>query len=360
MDEEFSGVLEKHLTSLGLEIHLNSALKEITGAAHVESVVLEDGTEIPCDLVILAMGVRPTTELALKAGVEIGVTGGVLVDATMRTSDPDIYAAGDMTESLHLVSGKKVRIPLAGSANKQGRVAGACAAGSKMLFQGVIGTSILKVGDLTAARTGLNEREAKQAGLSYRTSYIPGESSATYYPGAESMIIKMTIETPTGKILGAQAVGRKGVDKRIDVLATAIYSGLTVFDLENLDLAYAPPYSSAKDPVIMGGMICANMLRNDLSYVNPAQLEEKLSQVNSVLLDVRTQEEFDEGYIEGAVFLPVDELRKRYKELDPAKTYIIYCGIGYRAYIACLFLNSHGYKTYNLSGGYRAYTMDIL
>ena len=360
MDQEFSGVLEKHLTSLGLEIHLNTALKEIKGTTHADTVVLEDGTEIPCDLVILAMGVRPTTELALKAGVEIGVTGGVVVDATMRTSDPDIYAAGDMTESLHLVSGKKVRIPLAGSATKQGRVAGACAAGSKLLFQGVIGTSILKVGDLTAARTGLNEREASLAGLSYRTSYVPGESNATYYPGAESMIIKMTIEVPTGKILGAQIVGRKGVDKRIDILATAIYSGLTVFDLENLDLAYAPPYSSAKDPVIMSGMICANMLRDDLSYVNPAELAAMLSKENTVLLDVRTREEFDKGCIEGAVLLPVDEIRQRYKELDTVNTYILYCGIGYRAYLACLFLNSHGFKTYNLSGGYRAYAMNIL
>jgi rhodanese-related sulfurtransferase len=162
---------------------------------------------------------------------------------------------------------------------------------------------------------------------------------------------------PTGKILGAQAVGRKGVDKRIDVLATAIYSGLTVFDLENLDLAYAPPYSSAKDPVIMGGMICANMLRDNLSYVNPADLGTMLSIENTILLDVRTREEFDKGYIEGAVLLPVDELRERYKELDPAKTYILYCGIGYRAYNGCLFLNSHGYKTYNVSGGYRAYAM---
>ncbi len=359
MDEEFAGVLAEHLKLQGVELHLNAALKEIKGTEDAEGVVLEDGTEIPCDLVILAMGVRPNIELARKAGLAVGSAGGILVDAEMLTSDPDIYAAGDITESTHLVTGNSVRIPLAGSANKQGRVAGANAAGSKLTFKGVLGTSIIKAFDLTAARTGLNEREAGSAGIPYKSVYVPGFSNAAYYPDAMPMIIKLTVETPSGRLLGAQAIGYKGVDKRIDVYATAICSGLTVFDLENLDLAYAPPYSSAKDPVVMSGMIASNVLRGTLPAVNRSEIADLLSGGNAALLDVRTAEELEEGYIEGAIHIPVDELRKHYTELDRDKTYIIYCAVGYRGYLASLFLNSKGYHAFNLSGGYRAYAMNI-
>lgn len=361
MDEEFSFTLCEELCAAGLELHLNTGLKELTGTSHVEGVALDDGTVIPCDLVVLAMGVRPNTELAVKAGLTLGKSGGVLVDGTMKTSDPAIYAAGDMVESLHLVSGKKVRIPLAGSANKQGRVAGANAAranavGAPMLFKGVLGTSIIKVGELTAARTGLNQEEAAAAGLAHRVLYVPGNSNAVYYPGAEQMLLKLTVQEPTGKLLGAQAIGTKGVDKRIDVLATAIYAGLTVFDLENLDLAYAPPYSSAKDPVIMAGMVAANALRGAVAYATPQELPTLLEN-GALLLDVRTDEEYNKNHIDGAQLLPVDELRSRYNELDITKTYVVTCAVGYRAYHACLFLQSKGYKVINLSGGMRAYSM---
>lgn len=359
MDEEFAGVLAEHLKLNGVELYLNAALKEIKGTDDVEGVILEDGTEIPCDLVILAVGVRPNIELARKAGLVIGSAGGILVDAAMVTSNPDIYAAGDITESTHLVSGNSVRIPLAGSANKQGRVAGACAAGSKLAFKGVLGTSIIKAFDLTAARTGLNEKEARSSGLPYKSIYVPGFSNATYYPDATPMIIKLTVEIPSGKLLGAQAIGYKGIDKRIDVFATAIYSGLTVFDLENLDLAYAPPYSSAKDPVVMSGMISSNVLRGNISNVNRSELKDFFPEGNIRFLDVRTKEELEKGYIEGAIHIPVDELRKHYTELDRDKTYIVYCAVGYRGYNACLFLNSKGYHAVNLSGGYTAYTMNI-
>lgn len=359
MDEEFAGVLAEHLKLKGVELHLNAALKEIKGAEDAEGVILEDGTEIPCNLVILAMGVRPNIELARKAGLVIGSARGILTDAAMLTSDPDIYAAGDITEATHLVSGNSVRIPLAGSANKQGRVAGANAAGSKLTFKGVLGTSIIKAFDLTAARTGLSEKEARSAGLPYKSVYVPGFSNAAYYPDAAPMIIKLTVEIPSGKLLGAQAIGYKGIDKRIDVFATAIYSGLTVFDLENLDLAYAPPYSSAKDPVVMSGMVSSNVLRGNISNVNRSELKELSAEGNIRLLDVRTKEELEGGYIEGAVHIPVDELRDRYTELDRDKTYIIYCAVGYRGYNASLFLNSKGYHTLNLSGGYTAYTMNI-
>ncbi len=359
MDSEFSDVLIGHLEEKGIHVMTGASVSEITGDEKADGVILDDGRAISCDMVIMAAGVRSSVELAKKAGIRLGETGGVWTDATMRTSDPDIYAAGDMVESFNLVSGKKVRIPLAGSANKQGRAAGANAAGGSLLFKGVLGTAIIKVGELTAARTGLNAREAAQLGLDFECLYIPGFSNATYYPGAEPMIIKLTVQKQSGQILGAQAIGRKGIDKRIDVLSTAIYAHMTVFDLESLDLAYAPPYSSAKDPVIMGGMIAANMIRGEIDYVLPSDIPAMREMPDTVILDVRTKEEWDEGHVEGAVLLPVDELRERYSELDKTKCYAVYCGVGYRAYNACLFLKAHGYKVKNISGGMRAINMNV-
>ncbi|MBR6654238.1 MAG: FAD-dependent oxidoreductase [Oscillospiraceae bacterium] len=358
MDKEFSDALIGHFESMGITVLTGASVAEITGEGKASGVVLDDGTAIPADMVIMAAGVRSSTELAVKAGLRIGETGGVWTDATMRTSDPDIYAAGDMVESLNLVSGKKVRIPLAGSANKQGRAAGCNAAGGKLLFKGVLGTAIIKVGELTAARTGLNTREAEALGWDFESVYVPGFSNATYYPDAMPMVLKLTVAKQDGRVLGAQGIGRKGVDKRIDVLATAINSGLTVFDLENLDLAYAPPYSSAKDPVILGGMIAANMVRGEMDYALPTEVP-ALQAAGEVMLDVRTQEEWDMGHIEGAVLLPIDELRERYTELDKSKTYVVYCGVGYRAYNSALFLKAKGFKVKNMSGGWRAYTMGV-
>lgn len=358
MDPEFSDVLIREFDAMGVKVLTGASVAEISGRGKVSGVVLEDGTKLACDMVIMAAGVRSSVELAQKAGLRLGVSGGVWTDATMRTSDPDIYAAGDMVESLNIVSGQKVRIPLAGSANKQGRVAGANAAGAHMLFKGVQGTAIIKVGGLTAARTGLNTREATLLNRDFECVYVPGFSNATYYPDAMPMVLKLTVEKQSGKLLGAQAIGRKGVDKRIDVLSTAIYAGLSVFDLENLDLAYAPPYSSAKDPVIMGGMIAANMIRGELDYALPQEVD-AYKKAGWVILDVRTDGEFKAGHIRGAKLLPVDELRERFAELDPAKKYLVYCGVGYRAYNACLFLKAKGYTVKNMSGGWRAYKMNV-
>ena len=358
MDPEFSDVLIREFDAMGVKVLTGASVAEISGRGKVSGVVLEDGTKLACDMVIMAAGVRSSVELAQKAGLRLGVSGGVWTDATMRTSDPDIYAAGDMVESLNIVSGQKVRIPLAGSANKQGRVAGANAAGAHMLFKGVQGTAIIKVGGLTAARTGLNTREATLLNRDFECVYVPGFSNATYYPDAMPMVLKLTVEKQSGKLLGAQAIGRKGVDKRIDVLSTAIYAGLSVFDLENLDLAYAPPYSSAKDPVIMGGMIAANMIRGELDYALPQEVAD-YKKAGWVILDVRTPEEYKGGHVRGAKLLPVDELRERYAELDPAKKYLVYCGVGYRAYNACLFLKAKGYTVMNMSGGWRAYKMNV-
>ena len=357
MDPEFSDVLVKELEKLGITVLTGVGLKAVTGKKAVSGVDLDDGTHIAADMVVMAAGVRGSTELAEKAGLRIGETRGIWTDASMRTSDPDIYAAGDIVESVHLVSGKKVRIPLAGSANKQGRVAGANAVGGNLLFRGVLGTAIIKVGGLTAARTGLNTREAEDLGYDFVSVYVPGNSHATYYPDSKPIIMKYTVQRQTGKLLGAQAIGREGVDKRIDVLSTAIFGNMTVFDLENLDLAYAPPFSSAKDAVIVGGMIAANYIRGEMDYASHLDLPKYLADPKTIVLDVRTQEEWDFGHVEGAVLLPVDELRDRYKELDKKKTIVVYCGVGYRAYNACRFLMSKGFTVKNLGGGWRLINM---
>ena len=359
-DPEFSVPLERHLKDLGLNLVLGVSLKSIAGQEKVEEVKLEDGTKIKTDMVILSVGVKPQLDLAKKAGLKIGETGGVIVDATMRTSNPDIYAAGDIVESLHLVSGKKVRIPLAGSATKQGRVAGANAAGGKLLFKGVLGTAIIKVGDLTVARTGLSEKEASQLGMNYYVTYSPTADHAVYYPNAKRMIIKLVVEEFTGRLLGAQGVGWSGVDKRIDILSTAIYSNLTVMDLENLDLAYAPPYGAARDPVIISGMIASNILRGDCRYITPAELTGMIDKKEDIqIVDCRTPREYEQGTIHGAYFMPVDELRKRYQELDKSKKTVVFCKAGYRSYVAYRFLWHKGFDVYNLSGGYDGFLMSL-
>ena len=359
MDAEFAAVIAAELEKLGVRVLTGVGLTAINGEGKVESVSLDTGETIPCDMVVMSAGARASTELAQKAGLRIGETKGIWVDAGMRTSDPDIFAAGDIVESVHLISGKKVRIALAGSANKQGRIAGANAAGGNMLFKGVLGSAILKMGSLTAARAGLNTREAEQLGYDFESVYVPGYSNATYYPGATPVIMKYTVQKQTGRLLGAQAIGHQGIDKRMDVLATAMYAGMTVFDLENLDLCYAPPYSSAKDPVITGGMIASNLVRGEMDYADHKKLAEYLADPDTVVLDVRTQEEWNEGHVEGAVLIPIDELRERYTELDRSKTYVVYCGVGYRAYNSCRFLKAKGYTVKNMGGGWMLYTMNL-
>ena len=339
MDPEFSDVMVREFQRLGIDVVTGVGVTEITGGDSADGVVLEDGRTLAADLVIMAAGVRGSTELAEKAGCRLGVSGGVWVDAGMRTSVPDIFAAGDIVECVNLVTGQKVRNPLAGAANKQGRVAGANAAGGNMRFPGALGTSILKVGGLIAARTGLNAREAAQAGLDFECLYVPGFSNATYYPDAAPLILKLTVEKQTGRLLGAQGIGRKGVD--------------------NLDLAYTPPFGSAKDPVVMGGMIAANVVRGEVAACLPQDLPALLADPDTVVLDVRTQEEWDAGHVEGAKLLPVDELRGRLGELDKEKTYAVYCGVGYRAYVACRTLAAYGYRAMNVSGGWRAIKMGV-
>lgn len=397
LDEEMTLPLARHLEELGVDLLLESRVERFeanassngagapSGRPKVASAVLDDGTVLPCELVIVAAGVRPNTELARAANLALGEHNAILVDAKMQTTNPDIYAAGDAVESVHQLTGKRVWAPLAGPANKQGRVAGANAALALMgvrdeirylRFRGVLGTTIIKVGKVAAAKTGLNEREANQAGLSYYVSYTPSPDHATYYPGAEILMIKTLFSQDDGRILGAQIVGTKGVDKRIDVLATAIYAQLTVEDLEQLDLAYAPPYSSAKDPAIMAGMIGSNILRKEMEVVIPDQLrtalreagvfrsarnsQEAVSQSPLQIIDVRTPEEFRHGNIPGSKNIPLEHLRERLGELDPGRPTVVYCLIGYRAYLAYCLLRQHGFsKVKNLSGGVRAWSMRL-
>jgi len=358
-DPEFSLPVERHLREKGLEIILNRSVAAINGKDKVEEVKLSDGSSLEADMVVMSIGVRPRIELAKKAGIAIGTSGGVIVDACMKTNIDDIYAAGDIVESIHLVSGNKVRIPLAGSANKQGRVAGANAAGGKLLFEGVMGTSIIKICDLTVAKTGLTEKEADQLKKNYFVCYSPTLHHAGYYPEAKWMICKLVVEEFTGRILGAQIVGWEGVDKRIDVLSTAIHANLTVFDLEQLDLAYAPPYGSARDPIIMAGMIASNIIRGESKVITPQQLDEMRQDEDIMLLDCRRKEEYEQGRIDGAILIPVDELRDRFHELDRNKKIVVYCRVGYRANVAYRFLLQKGFDVYNLTGGISGYNMNI-
>ena len=359
-DPEFSLPMEKHLAAAGLKLRLGQSVAELRGDGAVSEVLLSDGTVLPAQLVIMSAGLRPCTELAQAAGLEIGSTGGITVDDTMRTSDPDIYAAGDVVESRHIVSGKPIRVSLANNANRQGRIAGNNAVGAAELrCKGTLATSVIRVADLTTARTGLSEREAEAAGFDCQSVYAPEPSNASYFPGFGWLILKVTFEKKNGRILGAQAIGERGVDKRIDVLASAIYAGLSVFDLENLDLTYAPPYSSAKGPEIMAGMTASNVMRGDVKVVTPAKLPQLLAE-GAQLIDLREQSELDEeGGIEGARLIPLDTLRADPSLLDKNGKYVFYCGVGKRAYNACRFMKQLGYDVYNLTGGYNAYIMDV-
>ena len=358
-DPEFSLPMERHLADAGIRVLLKTSVKAIEGETHVQGVVLSDGSTLPADLVILAAGLRPNTELARDAGLRIGVTGGIEVDDAMHTSDPDIFAAGDAAETRHAVTGKPIRVSLATNANRQGRIAGTNAAGGDLHDRGTLATSVIRICDLTAARTGVSEREARDCGLDCFSVYVPDSGHAAYFPGAGWLILKITAARGDGRILGAQAVGDRGVDKRIDVLATAIRGGLSVYDLEHLDLCYAPPYSSAKGPEILGGMIASDLLRGETKLVEPAQLTDFLRETGAELIDVRERAEWDAGHIEGARLIPLPTLRADPALLDPAKKYVVYCGVGKRAHTACRFLTQKGYDVWNLTGGYNAWVMDV-
>ena len=355
IDADMAGMIHAHLAEKGVGLLLGDGIQAFEKTGQRLVIRTEKGKTLECDMAILSVGVRPENQLARDAGLTIGETGGIAVDASLRTSDPDIFAIGDAVEIDDLVAGMKTKIPLAGPANKQGRIAADNAMGRNSVFKGVLGTSIVQVFDLAVASTGLSEKLLKKNAIPYIASYTHSGSHAGYYPGAEMLAIKLLFAPETGRIVGAQIVGKDGVDKRIDVLATAIFGKMTVFDLEELELAYAPPFGSAKDPVNIAGYVGANILKKDVENINWDQLDD-IDPENEILLDLRTDIEFkNSGSIDGALHIPIDSLRDRLGELDREKTYIPFCAVGLRGYLGYRILSQHGYKSKNLSGGFRTY-----
>jgi NADPH-dependent 2,4-dienoyl-CoA reductase/sulfur reductase-like enzyme/rhodanese-related sulfurtransferase len=352
-DPDMASFVSEHLAGEGVELILSDGIRAFHGGELATEVECESGRKVPFDLAILSIGVRPELRLARDAGLRIGPSGGIEVDDRQQTSDSDIYAAGDAVEIVHGVTKVRTRIPLAGPANKQGRVAGANAAGGSLTFNGALGTAIVETLGITAAKTGLSEREARQAGIDAYTSFTHSPDHAGYYPGSSLMHVKLIAENKTGRLLGAQIVGEKGVDKRIDVLATALFAGLAVTDLENLDLAYAPQFSSAKDPVNMAGFVASNVVREVFRAMTCGELRARLDRREALqIVDVRTREEYEAGHLDQAHLIPVDELRERCNELNSNAKTVVYCKIGLRGYVAARILQQHGFaEVYNLTGG---------
>ncbi|MCA9471887.1 MAG: FAD-dependent oxidoreductase [Nitrospirales bacterium] len=359
-DPDMAMLVSSHLCERGLRLIEGDGIKAFrcqNGIAF--EAELQSGRRLSMDLAILSIGVRPELTLARTAGLKIGDAGGIVVDDRQQTSDADIYAAGDAVEVRHLVTGIPTRIPLAGPANKQGRVAGANAAGGDLRFPGALGTAIVETMGIIAAKTGLAEKDAKAHGFEYFASVTHPLDHAGYYPGAEQLHIKLVVEHKTGRLLGAQAIGEQGVDKRIDVLATALTANMTVKDLENLDLAYAPQFNSAKGPVIMAGFVASNTLRGEVQTITTQALQRKLEANQDIqLLDVRSPHEFDEEHLPHAQLIPVDNLREHLDDLDQSKETIVYCRVGLRGYLACRILLQHGFEhVYNLTGGLLSYPL---
>ncbi len=318
-------------------------------------VLRKDAVPLHADMVVLAIGVTPDTVLAKEAGLELGLKGSIVVNDRMETSDPDIYAVGDAVQVKHFVTGQDAVISLAGPANKQGRIAADNICGRDSRYLGSQGSSIIKVFDLTAASTGVNETNAKKAGLDVDTVILSPMSHAGYYPGGKLMTMKVVFETGTYRLLGAQIVGYEGVDKRIDVLAAAIHAGLTAIQLKDLDLAYAPPYSSAKDPVNMAGFMAENLASGVVKQFHIEDVNALPHDGSVTLLDARTPQEYAGGHIEGFRNIPVDELRERLDEIKKGKPVYVICQSGLRSYIACRILAGYGYEAYNFAGGFRFY-----
>ena len=359
LDYDMAAFVHSKLRRNGVKLRLGSSVAGFMDD-NGSIITLLDGEEgIAADMVILAIGVTPDSSLAKQAGLELGVKGSIAVNDRMETSASDIYAVGDAVQVRHFVTGEDAVIALAGPANKQGRIAADNICGGDSHYRGSLGTSIIKIFDMTVAGTGLTEKAAAAAGLSYESVVLSPSSHAGYYPGAKVMTMKVVYEKESLRLLGAQIVGAEGVDKRIDVLATAIHAGIRADKLKDLDLAYAPPFSSAKDPVNMAGFMIENIAEGLVKQYHWDQVE-KLPRDGSVtLLDTRTPGEYAAGHIEGYINIPVDELRERIGELDAAKPVYVICQSGIRSYIASRILTQNGFDAYNFSGGYRFYAAVI-
>ena len=352
LDFDMAVDLHRELQANGVNLHLREGLKGIESVKDVLVVNTHKGQHISCDIVILAIGVRPESALAVSAGIECGPRGHIVVDERMRTSAEDVYAVGDAIQVTDFLTGAQTAIPLAGPANRQGRLVAENMLGGNRTYTGTQGSSVVKVFNLAAASTGMTEESARAQGIDVDKTYLTQPSHATYYPGAKMMGLKVLWEKGTGKLLGAQAIGQKGVDKRVDVIATAIRFGANVRDLASLELCYAPPFNSAKDPVNMAGFVAENVLEGKLRQFYPEDVATLPRDGSVTLLDVRTPGEYSRGMIEGFKNIPVDELRDRVEEIDREKPVYLHCKSGQRSYIAYRILTGLGYECYNLAGGY--------
>ncbi|MDP3451755.1 MAG: FAD-dependent oxidoreductase [Bacteroidales bacterium] len=358
LDFSMATIIHSELKTKGVNLYLNDAVERFEEIGNRVAVHLKSGKRIDAEMVIWSIGVRPETKLAKDAKLELGTTGGIKVNEYMQTSDPDIYALGDAVEVIHPVLGKPVLIPLAGPANKQGRVvADNIVYGNSIKYNGTIGTGIAKVFDLTVASTGASGKWLRREGIDYIPSFTHSSSHAGYYPNALPLSVKIMFSPNGGKLLGAQVVGYDGVDKRIEIFSQIIKSNGTIYDLMEVEHAYAPPYSSAKDPVNMAGFVADNILRDRVKNVIWRDIASAIEK-QDYILDVRTAEEFGLGNISGSVNIPVDELRARYSQIPSDKRVIIYCAVGLRGYVAYRILSQLGFKNiYNLSGGYKTYSI---
>lgn len=360
IDFSMASIVHRHLIQKNVSLLLEEGVAKFESIEDGINVGLESGGSVTADMVILSIGVRPEVKLAKDAGLQLGSMGGIKVDDYMQTSDTSVYALGDATEVLNPIVNKQTLVPLAGPANKQARiVADNILEGNKYTYKGTIGTSIAKVFDLTVAAAGASSKLLNREKIEHISSYTHGSSHAGYYPEALPLSIKIIFSPEDGKLLGAQVVGYDGVDKRIDLFAQVIKKGGTIYDLQEIEHAYAPPYSSAKDPINMAGFVAENILKRKVNIIQWRDIP-SIDKAEAMIIDSRTKEEYDFGHIEGAINIPVDEIRSRLNEMPRDKKIIVYCAVGLRGYIASRILMQHGYTdVYNLSGGYRTYSCAI-
>ena len=356
-DKEMTTPIAEALAAKGVTLVLGQSAEAIEQSADGLIACLASGQRLTAQLVIFGIGVRPENKLAVDAGLEVGPRGGIRVNDYLQTSDPDIYAVGDVIEVNDVISGDKTQVPLAGPANRQGRIAADNVFGRSMKYRGTQGTAILGFFDRTAAMTGASEKVLRRANRPFRKVYIHPAHHAGYYPGAEGMVLKLLFDPATGQILGAQGAGGAGVDKRIDVLAVAIQAKMTAFDLEEMELAYAPQFGSAKDPINMLGFVAGGLLRGEHPQIDLETVLADSSVDKPFLLDVRTPQEFANGHIPGAVNIPVDDLRSRLQELPQDRKIAVYCQVGQRGYIATRILVQKGFSAANIGGGYKTYKL---
>jgi NADPH-dependent 2,4-dienoyl-CoA reductase/sulfur reductase-like enzyme/rhodanese-related sulfurtransferase len=356
-DKEMTTPVAEHLAAKGVSLLLGQSAVAFEQGSDAITVVLKSGTRLPAQLVVLGVGVRPENRLAVDADLQVGPRGGIKVNAHLQAQDPDIYAVGDVIEVTDFVTGEPTQVPLAGPANRQGRIAADHIFGRPARYRGTQGTAIVRVFDKTAAMTGASEKVLRRANRPYRKVYVHPSNHAGYYPGAEAMTIKLLFDSETGRVLGAQAVGGLGVDKRIDVLAVAIQAGMTVYDLEEAELAYAPQYGAANDPINMAGFVAAGLLRGDHPQIDAEAILVASADRGPFVLDVRTPQEFALSHIHDSVNIPVDELRHRLAEVPRDREVAAYCQVGQRGYLATRILLQAGFRATNVGGGYKTYQL---